>query len=287
MRALICRTGSGSIPLGAWNSPTSPRVSAALPVHESAAGEKNRGVSSSILCLQRETGSTSIRRVSSVPSVILPEMELSRGNKCMRKFGSLSFPAKILEEDVSTPTLNLEQNRGSDGLGDWPSCAIPVEELGFPGGGMGKNGNFGSGGGDEFNTGNFGGGSSDKSSMGSYYEQMLKSDPTNALLLRNYGKYLQEVEKDFVKAEECYGRAILACPEDGDVLSLYGKLIWETQRDESRAKSYFDQSVTASPNDCTVLGSYAHFMWQADDDDEEEEVVMVSGAVKTMVDVCS
>lgn len=52
-----------------------------------------------------------------------------------------------------------------------------------------------------------------------------------------------------MKAEEYYGRAILACPEDGEVLSLYGKLIWETQRDESRAKNYFDQSVNTSPDD--------------------------------------
>lgn len=194
MRALICRSSSGSIPLGAWNSPTSPRVSAALAVHESTAGEKNRCVSSSILCLQRETGRTSIRRVSSVPSVIRAEMELSSGNKSMSKFGSLSFPAKILEEDVSTPTLTFEENCGSFGVGDWPSCGIPVEELEFSGGGMGKKWNFGGGGGDEFNTGNFGGGSSDKSSMRSYYEQMIKSNPTNGLLLRNYGKFLQEVQ---------------------------------------------------------------------------------------------
>lgn len=52
-----------------------------------------------------------------------------------------------------------------------------------------------------------------------------------------------------MKAEEFYGRAILASPGDGEVLLLYGKLIWETQRDESRTKSYFDQAVNASPDD--------------------------------------
>ena len=51
------------------------------------------------------------------------------------------------------------------------------------------------------------------------------------------------------KAEEYYGRAILASPGDGEVLSLYGKLIWERHRDESRANSYFDRAVTASPDD--------------------------------------
>lgn len=57
-----------------------------------------------------------------------------------------------------------------------------------------------------------------------------------------------KVEKDTEKAEEYYGRAILANPGDGELLSMYGKLIWETQRDEDRAKSYFDQAVSASPD---------------------------------------
>lgn len=56
-----------------------------------------------------------------------------------------------------------------------------------------------------------------------------------------------------VRAEEYYGRAILASPGDGEVLSLYGKLIWETQKDEVRAKSYFDQAVQAAPEDWYVL----------------------------------
>ena len=58
-----------------------------------------------------------------------------------------------------------------------------------------------------------------------------------------------QVEKDTVRAEEFYGRAILANPGDGELLSLYGTLIWETQRDEDRAKSYFDQAIHAAPND--------------------------------------
>jgi len=58
-----------------------------------------------------------------------------------------------------------------------------------------------------------------------------------------------QVEKDTTRAEEYYGRAILANPSDGELLSLYGALIWETQRDEARAKSYFDQAIHAAPND--------------------------------------
>ncbi|OMO80398.1 Tetratricopeptide-like helical [Corchorus olitorius] len=63
------------------------------------------------------------------------------------------------------------------------------------------------------------------------------------------GKFLHEVERDTKRAEEYYGRAILANPGDGEVVSLYGNLIWEKHRDESRAKSYFDRVVNASPDD--------------------------------------
>lgn len=61
-----------------------------------------------------------------------------------------------------------------------------------------------------------------------------------------------QVEGDSVKAEEYYGRAILASPGDGELLSLYGKLIWDTEKDGERAKSYFDQAVSASPDDWYV-----------------------------------
>lgn len=108
------------------------------------------------------------------------------------------------------------------------------------------------------------------------------------------------------RAEEYYGRAILADPGDGEALSMYGKLIWETKRDEERAQCYFDQAVNASPDDwyvmlyvefgfflffrilkglglgcdfCSmVLGSYAHFMWEAEDDEDEEEELMVGAS---------
>lgn len=72
------------------------------------------------------------------------------------------------------------------------------------------------------------------------------------------------MEGDSVKAEECYGRAILASPGDGEVLSLYGKFIWETQRDGDRAKSYFNQAVQASPDDrylIFVILAYIRYLY--------------------------
>lgn len=58
-----------------------------------------------------------------------------------------------------------------------------------------------------------------------------------------------KVANDSKRAEECYSRAILASPTDGELLALYGKLVWDTQRDKQRAQYYFDRAVYASPND--------------------------------------
>ncbi|PSS11803.1 Adenosine monophosphate-protein like [Actinidia chinensis var. chinensis] len=179
---------------------------------------------------------TVIRRALSETDVIRSEFSFSR----LSGVGSRSLPARI-----------------------------PEEELEFPGGGIGKGRNSGGfGGSDGFGDGTFTGGDADRSKMGAYYQEMLKSNPTDSLLLRNYGRFLHEIEGDVVKAEEYYGRAILASPGDGEVLALYGNLIWETQRDGDRAKSYFDRAVHSSPDDCMVLGSYAHFMWEAEDEEE-------------------
>ncbi|VVA32505.1 PREDICTED: Tetratricopeptide [Prunus dulcis] len=140
------------------------------------------------------------------------------------------------------------------------SPAFPAEKLRFPGGDRGVN---------ALSTVDEG----EQKKLGDYYQEMLKSNPDDPLLLRNYGKFLHEVEKDVAGAEECYCRAILASPGDGDLLSLYAKLIWETHRDEERAKSYFDQAVSASPDDCMVLGAFASFMWEAEEDEEENEEI--------------
>ncbi|KAK9275609.1 hypothetical protein L1049_022876 [Liquidambar formosana] len=227
----------------------------------------------------------SIRRALSESDMITSANEVFSGNSKLSGVGSQSFPARTMEEEkeylseahtmeggrplIMKQKLNrydrLDYTRGL------PESAIPILELGFSGNGVRKCKKTGGG----------GSGDEDRSKMDAYYQEMLKSNPRDSLLLRNYGKFLHEVEKDAVRAEEYYGRAILESPRDGEVLSLYGKLIWDTHRDENRAKSYFDHAVSASPNDCTVLGSYAHFMWEAEEDEDEAEMkkqtAMVNG----------
>ncbi|CDP13050.1 unnamed protein product [Coffea canephora] len=268
MKAMIVRTGSGSFPARNWTppSPSSPRISVSMPARES---DKKSGGSSPSISLHTDLSRRNIRRASSEPDMMRSAREGVKSTS-RSELGSRALVARIPEEeDESTGSLTVVESpraRGSN-AGGWPQRAMPLEEVEFPGGGIGKNWNSGGGGRDEFGTG----GNADLSKIGAYYEEMIKSNPSNPLLLRNYGKFLHEVEGDLGRAEEYYGRAILASPGDGEVLSLYGNLIWENERDESRAKCYFDQAVQAAPDDCMVLGSYAHFMWEAEDEDDDDD----------------
>ncbi|CAK9165897.1 unnamed protein product, partial [Ilex paraguariensis] len=216
MKAVLVRTGS--VPVLPSLLGGSPRVS--LSVHDSISGEKNH-FSSPKTGLRLEVNRRSVmRRALSETDVVRLETEASCKFSKLSGIGSLKIrEEEYVENDdevvfrgIGSLTLAERDFDRRNYKEDWPASAIP-------------------------------------SKIGAYYQELLKSNPTNSMLLRNYGKYLHEVQKDTAKAEEYYGRAILASPGDGEVLSLYGKLIWETHRDEDRAKSYFDQAVHASPDD--------------------------------------
>ncbi|KAL6008381.1 hypothetical protein ACLOJK_033890 [Asimina triloba] len=212
---------------------------------------------------------TNLRRTASDTLLIRSEITCSVRPRSLYRSSSTSLPAKIAEEEKQgrrgeCDGCSVLKQKGFE-LGIWemlPENEMVEEELEFSGGGMGKGTKVGGG------RGRDGSGNGDREGIGAYYEEMLKANPGNPLLLRNYGKFLHEVERDFARAEEYYGRAILASPGDGEVLSLYGKLIWETKKDQSRAEGYFDQAVRACPDDCYVLGSYAHFLWGAEEEEE-------------------
>nr|GMD74724.1 Signal transduction response regulator [Ipomoea batatas] len=268
MKTVLLRTGSGSVLARSSFIPDSPRISASP--RESLTGVK-KSASSPRLSVHFEPNRRGIRRTSSESDVIRSKIKAVAGAE-----KSLPFPERIPEEECASydndetfvltriGSFSYSDDRNNC-FGDWQENEISREDVEFPGGGIGNNRKFTSGGGGRD------GSNADRSKIGAYYQEVIKSNPTNSVLLRNYAKYLHEVEGDTVKAEEYYGRAILASPGDGEVLSLYGKLIWETERDENRAKSYFDQAVHASPDDCTVLGSYAHFLWQAEEDDTADD----------------
>ncbi|CAK8563423.1 unnamed protein product [Lathyrus sativus] len=174
---------------------------------------------------------------------------------------TLGFGARSRSASFSSALCSLselEEKESQSGV-DASDSGVLVEEGG--GGGFDKN----DGGVSRFGDSNHGNDSTDL-----YYRAMIEANPENPLFLSNYAKYLKEVRKDYVKAEEYCGRAILANPNDGNVLSLYADLIWECHKDASRAETYFDQAVKAAPDDCYVLASYAHFLWDAEEEEEDE-----------------
>ncbi|KAK9120560.1 hypothetical protein Syun_018177 [Stephania yunnanensis] len=200
----------------------------------------------------------------------MSETDVIRSAAKVESMRRRSFPARIAEEAGSSVMVKRNLlDCGSEAEILVGGGAVEVENE-FSGGGMGKGRRTGGGSGLNGGGGGGGAGGADQRRIGEYYREMLKANPGNPLLLRNYGKFLHEVDKDVKSAEECYERAILESPNDGEVLSLYARLIWETWRDEARAEAYFDRAVQASPEDCYVLGAYAKFLWDAEDEEEEE-----------------
>ncbi|KAJ9549721.1 hypothetical protein OSB04_022264 [Centaurea solstitialis] len=272
MKAVLIRTGS--VPIRSSLLSGSPRVP--VPVrHGSFSGAGDQKMEFS-LQLEVNNNRRRLSRTISEPKRITRLRSTGAGSQ--------TFPEMLPEVDEEE-SLSYEEVFGGigslkfaekcfDRTSSMPASGIAVDELQFltAGSGSGRDrdgygaGRSRSSGGSNNNNNDY-----DRSKIGAYYQQMLKSNPSDPLILRNYGKFLHEVEGDAVKAEEYYGRAILASPGDGELLSLYGKLIWDTQRDGDRATSYFDQAANASPNDCMVMGSYAQFMWEAEDDEDEDE----------------
>lgn len=191
MKAAIPRTVS--VPVLQSFVPASPRGS--LSVTGLFSGERSN-VTSPRISLHLELYPRGIRRSLSESDMIRSESEVSKGFMRSSGVGSLSFPARIQEEEYVSESDEV----GVGGIGSMilkeKSCDRNDygDESGFFGGGFGKGRMSGGGnGGGGFGTGGFRGGNADRSEIGAYYLEMLKSDPTSSLLLRNYGKYLHEV----------------------------------------------------------------------------------------------
>lgn len=132
--------------------------------------------------------------------MINPENEVAGGFGGLTSVRPQLFPAQIPEEEYSDE--DHEVVLGDIGIGsglsnysrECPGSEIPVEELGFSGDEIGKGGRSSGG----------SGGNSDWRKMGAYYEEMLKTDPTNSLLLTNYGKFLHEVKSSNLRSKIRY-----------------------------------------------------------------------------------
>lgn len=128
------------------------------------------------LKVNRWTGG--IRRVLSDTEVIKP-VGRSSGAR------SMSRVREEMHVDSGEKRTCLPLDRNLDEF--WTRSGVLVDEVGSSGGGSGKGNDSG---GDHVSGGGFG---RSRKKVGEYYQQMLKSNPGDPLLLRNYGKYLHEV----------------------------------------------------------------------------------------------
>lgn len=182
MSAVLLRTGS--VPVQSHPAvPGSPRVS--LSRHDSVSGVysgERSSLGSPRISLHLDTNRWRASSSGNPIRRVLSESDLIGGSK-LSGAGSQSFPARIPEEECVSEREDDGFISLSKGPGIWPESGIPVEDLGFSDGGRkpGDDGDHGTGNGE------------DRSKIGAYYQEMLKSNPGDSLLLGNYGKFLHEV----------------------------------------------------------------------------------------------
>lgn len=139
----------------------------------------------------RDTPRTTINRALSQNDVIQSAAEnFGPSRKLNRTATTRSFPASSPDDEYLSSSewhdgSDKKSRRKSNSAGFWPDIGISLEDFGF-GGGVGN-------GCDNGITTVTGGNDGDRIKIAAYYEEMLKSNPTDALLLGNYGKFLYEV----------------------------------------------------------------------------------------------
>ncbi|KAI3908440.1 hypothetical protein MKW92_012634 [Papaver armeniacum] len=106
-----------------------------------------------------------------------------------------------------------------------------------------------------------------------YYENILKDNPYNPMILRNYAQYMYKVKGVHRKAEELYSTALLVEPNDGEILSEFARLRWEVYGEKEAASNYFARAVHASPQNSDVLAAYASFLWEAEEGEEAHDSI--------------
>lgn len=147
---------TGSVPVQNWVLPGSPRIS--LTRQASFAGDKNHHVQS-------------------------PRLSLHFHSNCGKDTNPEGINRALSESAaIKSPSENFGFCRNLNRIGTHYS---PLQDTGFFGGGCDH-------GDTTVTTGGSGG---ERIKIGAYYEEMLKSNPTDALLLRNYGKFLHEVSQ--------------------------------------------------------------------------------------------
>lgn len=185
MTGVLFRTGSG--PIHSSLLPGSARIAVPLR-HDSFSGGEKMDFSGLCLEVNNNNSRRRITRAISEPKEINRLRSISTGSQTFPEMLPEVDEESLSDEDVvgSTGTLKFAE-KCFDRMSWIPGSGISVEETQFSG--------VGSGSGRDRDGFGSGGSSSDRErkKIGEYYLRMLKSNPNDPLILRNYGKYLHEV----------------------------------------------------------------------------------------------
>ena len=74
------------------------------------------------------------------------------------------------------------------------------------------------------------------------------ADPARASSFFDYARFLQNVRRDYDRAEEMYQQAIEANPNHARILGNYARFLQNVRRDYDRAEEMYQQAIEANPN---------------------------------------
>ncbi|KAH7282533.1 hypothetical protein KP509_35G034900 [Ceratopteris richardii] len=98
------------------------------------------------------------------------------------------------------------------------------------------------------------------------YQEEIRMDPGNPLLLANYAQFLHLVRHHNARAESFFRRALAAAPDgaDADVMAKFANFLWIAKGDLAEAERTFQAAAEAEPTNAYHAGSYANFLWSSE-----------------------
>lgn len=93
------------------------------------------------------------------------------------------------------------------------------------------------------------------------YQDAIRSDSMNSMLLANYAQFLFLVRKDHDRAEELFQKAVLCDPFDCDAITRFASFLWLARRNLVGAEKAYQAALRADPTNSFHAANYAHFLW--------------------------
>ncbi|MCO5562545.1 hypothetical protein L7F22_016173 [Adiantum nelumboides] len=95
------------------------------------------------------------------------------------------------------------------------------------------------------------------------YQDAIRNDLNNSLLLANYAQFLFLVRKDHDRAEELFRKAVVCDPFDCDAISRFATFLWLARDKVGTAEKAYRAALRADPSNSFHAANYAHFLWNS------------------------